>query len=91
MAKKDGTGSAQSRSRRRRARSAPRLLELFDLFIENVREYAIFLIDRQGRALSWNISGSIGGAGDVIVRFYATDTNGTGSDEITLDIAITPR
>ena len=54
MAKNDGTGSAQSRSRRRRARSAPRLQELFDLFIENVREYAIFLMDRQGRALSWN-------------------------------------
>ncbi len=54
MARKDGTGSAQARSRRRRARSAPHLQELFDLLIENVREYAIFLMDRQGGVLSWN-------------------------------------
>ena len=54
MVKKDGTGSTHTRSRRRRARSAPRLEELFDLFIENVREYAIFLMDRQGAVLSWN-------------------------------------
>ena len=54
MVNKDGTGSAHTRSRRRRARSAPRLEELFDLFVENVREYAIFRMDRQGSVLSWN-------------------------------------
>jgi PAS domain S-box-containing protein len=54
MVKKDGPGSTHTRSRRRRARSAPRLEELFDLFVENVREYAIFRMDRQGSVLSWN-------------------------------------
>ncbi len=54
MVKQEVNGSTEARSRRRHARSAPRLQELFDLFIENVHEYAIFLLDRQGRVLSWN-------------------------------------
>ena len=47
-------GKSQSRTRRRRGRSAADFEELFHLVIENVKDYAIFILDPNGRALTWN-------------------------------------
>jgi len=47
-------GKAQSRTRRRRAGSVADFEELFHLVIENVKDYAIFVLDPSGRALTWN-------------------------------------
>jgi PAS domain S-box-containing protein len=47
-------GKAQSRRRRRRAGSVADFEELFHLVIENVKDYAIFILDPSGRALTWN-------------------------------------
>jgi PAS domain S-box-containing protein len=49
----DSDGKAQSRSRRRR-RGGADLEELFHLVVENVKDYAIFILDPEGRALTWN-------------------------------------
>jgi PAS domain S-box-containing protein len=45
---------SQSRTRRRRGRSVADFEELFHLVIENVKDYAIFILDPNGRALTWN-------------------------------------
>jgi PAS domain-containing protein len=41
-------------ARRRRSQSVADLEELFHLLIENVRDYAIFILAPDGRALTWN-------------------------------------
>jgi PAS domain S-box-containing protein len=46
--------TSQSRSRRRQAEAVADLSELFHLLIENVRDYAIFILDTNGRAVTWN-------------------------------------
>lgn len=47
-------GTSQSRSRRRRAEAVADLSELFHLLTENVRDYAIFILDTDGNAVTWN-------------------------------------
>src|SRR5712671_190637 len=45
----------QSRSRRRRRAGATvDLEELFHLLIENVKDYAIFILDPSGHTVTWN-------------------------------------
>ncbi len=51
----NGTGNSQSRARTRRSSALPDFEELFHLLIENVRDYAIFILDPDGYALTWNV------------------------------------
>ena len=51
----EGRGSGQTRSRRRRAEAVADLSELFHLLTENVRDYAIFILDTNGCAVTWNV------------------------------------
>jgi PAS domain S-box-containing protein len=48
-------GTSHSRSRRRRAEAVADLSELFHLLTENVRDYAIFILDTDGTAVTWNV------------------------------------
>ncbi len=43
-----------ARTRRRQSQSVAQLEELFHLLIENVKDYAIFIVDTHGRAVTWN-------------------------------------
>ena len=54
MGKRLAKQGNETQTRRRRQRSVPDFEELFHLFIENVRDYAIFILDPSGRALTWN-------------------------------------
>ena len=47
-------GQNRPGSKRRRPRSLANAEELFHLLIDNVRDYAIFVLDPAGRALTWN-------------------------------------
>lgn len=49
------TDSGPSKARTRRASRPPDFEELFHLLIENVRDYAIFILDPDGYALTWNV------------------------------------
>jgi PAS domain S-box-containing protein len=51
-----GTGRrSQSGARTRRSHGTADFEELFHLLIENVRDYAIFILDPNGNALTWNV------------------------------------
>jgi PAS domain S-box-containing protein len=54
MATPGGKDREEPRARRRAAPSGLPFDALFTLFIENVRDYAIFIIDPRGCALTWN-------------------------------------
>jgi PAS domain S-box-containing protein len=54
MGKRLAKQGNETQTRRRRQSSIPDFEELFHLFIENVRDYAIFILDPSGRALTWN-------------------------------------
>jgi PAS domain S-box-containing protein len=54
MGKRMAKQRKETQTRRRRESSVPDFEELFHLFIENVRDYAIFILDPSGRALTWN-------------------------------------
>jgi PAS domain S-box-containing protein len=54
MADLPANARSPSRVRRRRRQSVADLEELFHLLIENVRDYAIFILAPDGRALTWN-------------------------------------
>src|SRR6185503_17038336 len=69
---------------RRAAPSLRRVEEHFDRIIENVRDYAIFLLDAEGRVISWNAGAQrIKGyrpdeiLGEHFSRFYPADANAT--------------
>ena len=49
-------GSEEPRGQRRRAtlRELREFEERFQLFVDNVRDYAIFMTDAEGRVLTWN-------------------------------------
>jgi PAS domain S-box-containing protein len=51
----DTGGRSQSRARTRRSHGIADFEELFHLLIENVRDYAIFILDPQGHVLTWNV------------------------------------
>jgi PAS domain S-box-containing protein len=48
-------GESRPGSKRRRPRALGNAEELFQLLIDNVRDYAIFVLDLTGRALTWNV------------------------------------
>jgi PAS domain S-box-containing protein len=51
-----GSGErSQSRARTRRSLGVADFEELFHLLIENVRDYAIFILDADGYVLTWNV------------------------------------
>ena len=57
--------------------------ERFRLLIENVRDYAIFLLDTEGRVLTWNPGAErIKGykAEDIIGRHFKQPKEGLGND-----------
>src|SRR5687767_9752412 len=54
MGKRMAKQRKETQTRRRRESSVADFEELFHLFIENVRDYAIFILDPSGRALTWN-------------------------------------
>ena len=54
MGKRMAKQRKETQTRRRRESSVPDFEELFHLFIENVKDYAIFILDPSGRALTWN-------------------------------------
>ena len=54
MVKRAAKRKNGSQTRRRRESSVADFEDLFHLLIENVRDYAIFILDPSGRALTWN-------------------------------------
>lgn len=54
MSEPTARATHQTRTRRERAESVADFEELFHLVIENVRDYAIFVLDPAGGVLTWN-------------------------------------
>ncbi|HEV3299063.1 MAG TPA: ATP-binding protein [Planctomycetaceae bacterium] len=74
--------------------SSQELGERFDLLVENVREYAIFLVDPDGRVLCWNPGAarlfgyqSHEAAGQHFSRFYSDEDTRIGRPEYELEQA----
>ncbi len=70
--------------------------DLFRLLVEQVKDYAIFLLDPDGRVASWNSgaellkgyrSGDI--IGEHIIRFYTDEDRGAGQPTRLLQVALT--
>jgi len=73
---------------------APRITEQLRLLVEAVEEYAIFLLDREGRVLTWNAGARRikGYAADEIIgrhfsAFYSDEDRERGHPEAELEIA----
>jgi PAS domain S-box-containing protein len=94
LGRRAGTAIDTARRFSQQARATVRSEERFHLLVENVRDYAIFMLDPEGHVMTWNegakrINGyeSYEIVGQHFSRLYAQDAIASGHPERELEIA----